>query len=77
MKPSRTIRVVKNIILLCMKKSKYFYSFKYIAQCSKWRWVGKIAALLQAFGFSGGLWGLANVLQCGIAKTPLAKSAVG
>jgi len=37
----------------------------------------KIAALLQAFGLSGGLCGLANVLQCGIAKTPSAKKAVG
>jgi len=37
----------------------------------------EIAALLQAFGFSFGTWGLANVLQCGIAKTPSAKSAVG
>jgi len=37
----------------------------------------EIAALLQAFGFSGGLWGLANVLQCVIANTPSAKSAVG
>jgi hypothetical protein len=27
--------------------------------------VGKIAALLQAFVLSDGLWGLGNVLQCG------------
>jgi len=27
--------------------------------------VGKIAALLQAFGLGVGLWGLGNVLQCG------------
>jgi hypothetical protein len=27
--------------------------------------VGKIAAFLHAFGLSVGLWGLANVLQCG------------
>ena len=38
------------------------------------RWA--IAALLQAIGFNAGLWGLANVLQCGIDKTPLAKSVV-
>jgi hypothetical protein len=25
----------------------------------------KNTALLQAFGFAGGLWGLANVLDCG------------
>jgi hypothetical protein len=37
----------------------------------------KIAALLQAFGLSVGLWGLANVLQCVIAKTPLAKKCGG
>jgi len=41
------------------------------------RSVGKIAALLQAFGLSVGLWGLANVLQCGIAKRLWRKSAVG
>jgi len=28
--------------------------------------VGKIAALLQAFGLGVGLWGLGNVLQCGV-----------
>jgi len=39
--------------------------------------MGKIAALLQAFGFSVGSWWLANVLQCGIAKTPLAKKCDG
>jgi hypothetical protein len=33
----------------------------------------EIAALLQAFGYSVGLCGLANVLQCGIAKTTTAK----
>jgi hypothetical protein len=36
-----------------------------------------IAALLQAFGFSAGSWGLGNVLQCDIAKTPTAKKAAG
>jgi len=36
-----------------------------------------IAALLQAFGFSCGMWGLANVLQCGIAKTALPKKCGG
>jgi hypothetical protein len=30
------------------------------------RCVGKIAALLQAFGLSVGSWGLANVLQCAV-----------
>jgi len=36
-------------------------------------WRLKIVALLQAFGFSVGLCGLANVLQCVIAKTALPK----
>ena len=36
-----------------------------------------IAALLQAFGFSVGLCGLANVLQCVIAKTALPKKCGG
>ncbi|MFA5431589.1 MAG: hypothetical protein WC319_01750 [Candidatus Paceibacterota bacterium] len=38
---------------------------------------GKIAALLQAFGRVVGLCGLANVLQCVIAKTPSAKKCGG
>jgi len=37
----------------------------------------EIAALLQAFGYSVGLWGLANVLQCVIAKTALPKKCGG
>jgi len=39
--------------------------------------VSKIAALLQAFGLNDGLCGLANVLQCGIAKTALPKKCGG
>jgi hypothetical protein len=37
----------------------------------------EIATLLKAFGFCCGLYGLANVLQCGIAKAALPKNAVG
>ena len=36
-----------------------------------------IAALLQAFGFSVGSCGLANVLQCVIVKTALPKKCGG
>jgi len=37
----------------------------------------EIAALLQAFGLNDGSCGLANVLQCVIAKTPSAKKCGG
>jgi hypothetical protein len=57
------------VLLLFLK-----YFFQNSSTLERW----KIEVLFQAFGFlSGSLLGFANVLQCVIAKTPLAKKCGG